>query len=98
MIADDLHKLIEPDASAAAGGANMTLQRRLEVVTPLPALRPLDKSLNALTGGHRCVLADMVMSGRKGSPIATGFGKTVFQGSQLLTYVRLALSQLRAER
>ena len=32
-----------------------------------------------------------------GSPIATGFGKTVVQGSQLLTYIRLAMSQLRAE-
>jgi hypothetical protein len=35
----------------------MTLQRRLEVITPLPALRPLDKSLNALSGGHGCSLA-----------------------------------------
>jgi hypothetical protein len=51
-------KLIEPNDSAAVG-ANMTLQRRLEVVTPLPALRPLDKSLNALTGGHGCSLADL---------------------------------------
>jgi hypothetical protein len=39
------------------------------------------------------------MSGRLwGSPIATGFGKTVVQGTQLLTYVRFAMSQLRAER
>ena len=40
MIADDLRKLIEPDASAAAGGTNMTLQRRLEVVTPLARAAP----------------------------------------------------------
>jgi hypothetical protein len=40
----------------------MTLQRRLEVVTPLPALRPLDKSLNDLTGGHGCDLARTLSS------------------------------------
>ena len=52
MIADDLRELVEPDASTPAGGADMALQGRLEVITPLLALRPFDQSLNALTGGH----------------------------------------------
>jgi hypothetical protein len=98
VIADSLSEFIKPDASAAASGADMTLQRHLEVVTPLPALRPLDKSLNALTGGLGCGLAGTLSCPDVCFPIATGFGKTVVQGSRPPPYVRLAMSQLRAGR
>ena len=77
----------------------MTLERRLEVATPLPTLRPLDKALNTLTGRHRrASRGNCHVRTSTGSPIATGFGKTMVQGPQLLTYVRCHNSRREIRR
>jgi hypothetical protein len=54
MIADDIRELLEFDARAATGGADMEVEQCFEVVPPLVALYPLDQPLNAMDGGHEC--------------------------------------------
>src|SRR5271166_2179452 len=54
MIADDIRELLELDARAATGGADMAVEHCFEVVPPLVALYPLDQPLNAMDGRHEC--------------------------------------------
>src|SRR5271165_3492494 len=54
IIADDIRELLELDARAATGGADMAVEHCFEVVPPLVALYPLDQPLNAMDGRHEC--------------------------------------------
>src|SRR5208337_1702537 len=57
IIADDIGELLERDARAATGGADMAVEHCFEVVPPLVALYPLDQPLNAIDGRHEMRLA-----------------------------------------